>query len=497
MNNENQSRTDINPSSGALRTTQHNKKFNRRFAVVTIIAFIGIAACLAAVSLFANPFASAKESGIQVKTMPVAVEIAERVKFHDRSREFTGVVKTARASNLTFERTGNVTNVLVDEGQYVKQGVELVQLDTRNLLARKRQLTAQLNSAQQRYKELASGPRQETKDAAKAKVDALTAQKEQAEKDLQRRTELRDSGAISDEEFSRTESNLKTAVANLLAAQKQLDELNEGTRAEQVAAQKSVVDQTQAMLDDVIIEITKSTLLAPFSGRVASRFVDEGETVGPANPVIRLVESDHLEAWIGVPTSVVELLLTENENVNQSKSESTYTTAPLNPAVEEKKSWKIYVAGKPYNGTIKTVLPEVDPATRTRQVIFQVNDNNNDLAPSELSTQGIAPGQIARFKLNFHEPIDGFWIPTAALVPAARGTWSILVAAKSTADDQSNLEWLVVKREVEILSANEERSLVRGTLEQGDLMIVTGVHRIAIGQHVQPDSDPREPSANK
>ena len=94
--------------------------------------------------------------------LEVQTQLAERVESYTRQRTYTGIIREARRSRVSFQRAGEVIGLLVDEGQHVQQGQQLASLDDRHILARKAQLTAQLAEAQAVLDELLAGPRQET-----------------------------------------------------------------------------------------------------------------------------------------------------------------------------------------------------------------------------------------------------------------------------------------------------------------------------------------------
>ena len=66
-----------------------------------------------------------------------------------------------------------------------------------------------------------------------------------------------------------------------------------GTRVEQVDAARAAVAQLDAALDDLACDLADCTLVAPYGGSIAERYVDEGAVVTPGTPAFRLVE-DHL-----------------------------------------------------------------------------------------------------------------------------------------------------------------------------------------------------------
>jgi multidrug efflux pump subunit AcrA (membrane-fusion protein) len=346
---------------------------------------------------------------------------------------------------LAFERTGKLIAVQVREGDIVQKNQTIAQLDTRNLDAQKKTLAQQLAAAKARLNELVAGPRSETIESAKADLTALQSVAKQATTNYERRKLLRDSGAISKEEFDRAQSVMETAVANATSAQKKLDELLAGTRVEQVNAQKFTVEQLKQSIEEIDLEITKSSLKAPYAAQISKRHVDEGAIVNFSTPIVRVVEVGKLEAWIGLPPSIA----------------SSFRVGD---------SCTLFVSGKTYFADVKNILPEVDQATRTRQVVFEMN-----------ATLGqIAPGEIVRIHRDIETRTGGIWVPTESLIPAARGMWTVLVAKKT--DDQH----IVAKREVEVLATQGDQTLVRGTLADGDLIIRRGVHRVVVGQPIEP-----------
>ena len=62
-----------------------------------------------------------------------------------------------------------------------------------------------------------------------------------------------------------------------------------------------------------------------------------------------------------------------------------------------------------------------------------------------------------------------------------RGLWSVMIVEGDDADG-----FRAESRDIELLRTFEGRVLARGTLNESELLIVDGVHRIADGQSVDP-----------
>jgi RND family efflux transporter MFP subunit len=362
-------------------------------------------------------------------------------------RTYTGVIRAARTSDLGFERTAKLIDIQRDEGDRVEKGQLLARLDTRNLEARRQELTAKRDAAQALLDELVAGPRQQTIDSARAEVRDLEAQLQLVRSNLERNKSLVEEAAISIAALDDSSFGAASAEARLEAARQKLDELEAGTRQEKLQAQRAVVAQLEASLADVEVEIEDSTLLAPFDGTIAQRYLDEGTIVAPTMPVMRLVESGHLEAWIGLPPA---------------------TTITLNVG----DTHEVLVGGAAYGARVSALLPELDPATRTRSVILDLNaDAAEDLVPS----------QVARLVLREHRRMQGYWLPTTALTRGTRGLWSVLAVEEDAVSGSVR----AARRDVEILHTEGDRAYVRGTLQPRESIICNGTHRLVPGQLVQ------------
>ncbi len=415
---------------------------------------LGAAGLLLAIVPIARTQLAAQESAAETSVNALVVETltVESVSSYEVSRAYTGEIAALRSSDLGFQRGGEVINVLAQEGDRVASGQALAQLDTQNLQAQRRQFEAQKAEAQARLLELERGARQEDIAAAQAEVRDLEKQLQLQEAQRSRREFLYEEGAIAREQLDEFAFGAEALEARLDRAKSNLNELLNGTRPEQVAAQQAVVQQLEASIADVDVDISKSTLKAPFDSIVSARQVDEGAVVSAGQSVVRLVENAAPEARIGMPV----------EAANQLQAGDAVS---------------VDLGADRYEATVASVLPEVDPDTRTQTVVFQ-------LEPAVIPR--INPGQTVRMTLTETIASAGFWLPTEALTQDIRGLWSAygVVSAAEESLDAGGYE--VQPQSVEILHQESDRALVRGTLQAGDRLVASGVHRLVPGQRVQP-----------
>jgi multidrug efflux pump subunit AcrA (membrane-fusion protein) len=358
-------------------------------------------------------------------------------------REYVGEIVAGRTSSLGFESGGTVVAILVDEGASVTAGQPLARLDTRSLQTQRQQLVAQRDQAAAQLAELRNGPRQQDIAAARAAVADLEQQVSLARLQQGRREDLYQRGAISREELDQQTFGTGSLENRLAQAQSQLDELQVGTRPEQIEAQAARVRQLEAQIQAVDVDLSKSVITAPFSGRVSQRLVDEGVVVGSGQTVLELVEGSTVEARIGVPADRADRL-----------------------AVGSRQT--IEVAQSPYPATVTALLPELDSTSRTVTAVLQVETS----APLTI-------GQTARLVLADTQPAEGFWVPSTALVQGERGLWSVYVAVP--AGDGTPV---VARRHIEIIHTEGDRVLVQGMVQPGDQVIPSGTQRVVPGQRV-------------
>ena len=381
------------------------------------------------------------------RVLPVEVATLRYQSSFTSPRQFTGTVSARRRAELSFEGTGRVKAVLVDDGEEVLAGATLAQLDVQQLAARRAEIEARRVRLEAQLQELVAGPREEVIDAAEANVDALAEELKLAARLLERRVEIAERGSISAEQLDTARAEVKTIEARLAGARANLEELNQGTRQESIAAQRGSLGELDAALAAMDVQIGNMTLVAPFAGTVEARHLDEGAVVSQQMPRTAFVlsETAALEARIGLPGALVGALC------------------------EDPSSAKLTFDGRPIEVARARALPVVDSGTRTITVVLSLAEG----------TLRVRPGDLVRLEVSVERPERGAWIPIAALSESQRGLWSAFSVEET--DGGSSV---VRRAELEVLHVESDRAFVRGTLEPGAAVVVSGTHRLTPGQAV-------------
>lgn len=325
----------------------------------------------------------------------------EHTSSYSATRSYAGRAVAARASELGFRHGGQLSRIDVDIGHRVEAGALLALLDTASLDAQREQANAEVM-------------------LAGANLVALEAESQLARQTEGRFRSLAETGHVSKQAYDE----------QLLALQ---------AKNAQADVARANLLRAKAALHAVRITVQESRILAPFAGTIQARYMDEGTQVLPGQAVLRLIETGHIEAHVGIP----EVLASQ-----------------LSAAADHRVSWE----RQDFRAELKSVLPEVDPSSRTLTAVFDIPDSP------------IPPGSVVELKLDSTVVTSGFWLPLTALTQNERGLWAVFVI---------NADSSVENRLVEIIHTESDRAYVRGTLNNGEQIVSTGVQRIVPGQAVR------------
>ena len=201
-------------------------------------------------------------------------------------------------------------------------------------------------------------------------------------------------------------------------------------------------DVAKATLDSAKLQLSKSTLTAPWSGHVASRRVELGDYVQPGQAVLEIIEVGRLK--VSAPVAAADVPYIE-------------IGAPVLVRIDA-------FEAEIFEGTIVRTGAELDPKSRTLQVEAEL-----------LNPEGrIKPGLPARIEIVRREWPGALLLPAEAVVPL---------------DDQDSVYVVsgdVVERRVVVLGPSlGDRVLVEAGLSSGERIVVEGQGQISDGQRVE------------
>jgi HlyD family secretion protein len=209
----------------------------------------------------------------------------------------SGTVESTEA-DLGFQIAGRIERVLVREGDRVSEADEIAWLDRSELNARRRAAQAQADAARAMLTELERGFRQEEIAQGRARMRAAEQHVSDTRRDLQRTRELYEGGAVSQQQLDNAETAYELAVAEKDSAREALVILETGPRQERIAAQRAAVSQAEAAIAQIDAALDYAVIRVPFSGFIAVRHREPGETVAAGAPVVTLRNPD--DRWVRI-----------------------------------------------------------------------------------------------------------------------------------------------------------------------------------------------------
>ncbi len=202
---------------------------------------------------------------------------------------------------------GRITAILAREGQTVRAGDVLVEMDTEQLKAQKRQADAALRRARIGVETAQSGVAQATaqRAAAEAQVEQAQAVADAARLRLARSEQLSKSATVSQQLLEDDRAHERQARAGLALAQASLAAADAGIGAAKarVVDAEAAVDAAAAAIDAVTTAIRDSSLRAPRAGRVQYQIAQVGEVVAPGGRILNIVALDDVYMTFFLPTS--------------------------------------------------------------------------------------------------------------------------------------------------------------------------------------------------
>lgn len=273
-------------------------------------------------------------------------------------------------SNLGFKRPGKVVSLLVEEGQKVKKGQKLAELDTDELKNQSRQYQAAVNETASRVKELLAGTRRQEIEQARAGVSQAEAELTKTKADFDRADELYRNGAISTEQMDASRKTYLIAKSQYKRSEEALSLAKEGPRKEEIESARMRERQAKAALAASQDRLKDSFLYAPTDGVVLKKTAELGETVGAGIPVYKI--GDLAQPW-------VKIYVKENRLGLIKLGQSAKVTTDSYP-------------DKVYNGTISYIASEAEFTPKTVQteeervklvfgVKVSVQNPDNELKP--------------------------------------------------------------------------------------------------------------------
>jgi RND family efflux transporter MFP subunit len=276
---------------------------------------------------------------VDVRTAPV-----HRISIQ-RSVELSGTLVSPDQARVSSEVAGVVRDVLVEIGQEVKVGQELVRLDTTelNLALQRAESALRQTEAQLGIAEGITLPQ----DDQISVVRTAAANRDDARSQLSRAQELFNKGLSSKADFDTAQTRVKVTEAAYQSA------------VENVQSLKASLQDRRAAYDLAKKKLSDAIIRAPIAGAIAERSAQRGEYIRENTPVATILRMNPLKLRTGVQEKYANMIH-QNQIVD-------FQVEPYPNAM--------------FHGKIAYISPAVDPGTRTFTAEILVDNPQYKLKP--------------------------------------------------------------------------------------------------------------------
>ncbi|MBN8228770.1 efflux RND transporter periplasmic adaptor subunit [Corallococcus macrosporus] len=185
----------------------------------------------------------------------------------------------SKLADVSAKEPLRVKQILVNEGDLVKPGQVLVQLDTTTLESNLAEARANLAATQEKLAVAQAGIVKQ-----KSEIELATIEVERARRLVAR-------GAGSQRDLDVRTSQLETTRASLAEAEATLK------------TSKQEIEVARANAETIQTRIADATLKSPVTGRVLYRLAEPGEVLSPGGPALTLVNLEDVYMEIFLPAS--------------------------------------------------------------------------------------------------------------------------------------------------------------------------------------------------
>jgi len=269
-----------------------------------------------------------------------------------------GTVRSRNEVDVVPRIIARILEIKVRSGDVVKRGDVLAVLDAKDLSAvvsqgqeQLRAVTASVGAADEQVK------------SAKAALDLAT-------KEMERTRALFEKNALAKRDYDQSMAAFRQAEAGMQQAIQQ-----RAAASAQAAAAGQGIKQAE-------VGLGYATIISPIDAIVAERLADPGDLGNPANVMLRLFDPESLLLEVPVRESLVQEV-----------------------AIGSQVSYSVPSLGRTFEGSVREIVPSVDPRTRTFLVKVCID-----------KSEGLMPGMFGTIRVPLKSEKKVIIVPESAII---------------------------------------------------------------------------------
>lgn len=243
-------------------------------------------------------------------------------------------------------------------------------------------------------------------------------------------------------------------------------------RKPQLLAAQAGLASAEAALRKAELSLERTTIAAPFDGRILTTEVDVGQVISANTQLAELYASDYVE--IRLPLANPDLAYIDLPEPRQLPAEAP--EAPVRVSLHSQ-----LMAGASWQGFLVRTEGAIDEDSRQLHVVAQVDD---PFALEVDATDGSGPRRPLKIGEYVSARIAGRQLPRAIVIDISaiyQGSYVYVVE-----------EGLLQRREIEIAWQNESEAIIGSGLAGGEQLVITPLGQVTSGTRVAIASQQRQ-----
>lgn len=376
-----------------------------------------------------------KENNMEENIRPVVVETVEAKTF-PILLNYIGTLQSKDLKKYSFKSSAKVKNIHVEEGQYVKKGDLLVELDTSDLAKAVDAARYQMDAAKAVYDKAAKGASSEQKKQAELTVKQAQDGYNFALDSYNKILELYNAGSVSKQQLDEVKLQLDNAESSLKLANEGLSQVLSGASEEEKKAAYSQYEQAKTAHEGQLSLLEDASLMSDSDGYIIDILYSEGELVPQGYPVV--------------------VLRTDEQAISVGLSQQDIKKIDINTKAN------ITIDDVIVRANVSNINRAVDMETLTYNVELTIDD--------KISDKEFLLGSVVKVDFQIGSEM-GIWIPIVNVMNDIQDYVYIV--------EQDH----VVRREINIKSIYEDKVLTED-LAPGEKLIVKGMKNVKEGYKV-------------
>jgi multidrug resistance efflux pump len=199
---------------------------------------------------------------------------------------------------LRPQLAGRIAKIAVKEGQFVKSGDVLLELDDSELVQEVAVAEAELHLAEAQLERLVHGAHAKQRAEAAALYQAKLAELERANLTWKRIEDLLRTATVTQQEADNQRTLVATLTAEAEAAHAHLQLLDSPAREDEVKIETARVQQAKSQWKLANVQLDRARVRSPIDGQILKIGTESGELAGPTSPEPAIIIADTSRGFV-------------------------------------------------------------------------------------------------------------------------------------------------------------------------------------------------------